>query len=124
MLILNDSSLVDRILNLAIRELVRQWFSEVCAGEPYDYDLHVYMIEVEPGGSAAALEEHDSCYEMIYIFKTKASMSITSSRSSRALTPICWRCAPNTRHRRQRWHSPEYPSLNPHVRGEGDRYEV
>jgi hypothetical protein len=98
MLILNNPILVDRIPDLVIRELVRLRFSEICAGEPYDYDLHGYMVVVEPGDSAAALEqevgfpllnnpfdgarygepdftpsfealeEHAGCYEMVFIF--------------------------------------------------------
>lgn len=46
MIILNDPALIDRILDPAIRDLVKQRFSEICAGEPYDYDLHGYMIVV------------------------------------------------------------------------------
>ncbi|SFN15292.1 hypothetical protein [Nitrosomonas communis] len=98
MLVLNDHNLVDRIPDPAIRELVQQRFTEICAGEPYDYDLHGYMVVVEPGDSVEtleqeigfpilrnlfdgasygepdfspsfeALEEHVSCYEMVYIF--------------------------------------------------------
>ncbi|MCO6427620.1 hypothetical protein [Nitrosomonas communis] len=98
MLILNDPSLVDRIPDLAIRELVQQRFSEICGVEPYDYDTHGYMIVVEPGDSVEvleqevgwpilrnffddtrygepdfspsfeALEEHANCYEMVFIF--------------------------------------------------------
>jgi hypothetical protein len=98
MLILNDPSLVDRIPDPAIRELVHRRFSEICGDELYDYDLHGYMIVVEPGDSVEvleqavgwpilqglfngsrygepdftptfeALEEHASCYEMVFIF--------------------------------------------------------
>jgi len=91
MLILNDPSLIDRILDPAIRDLVQQRFSQICAGEPYDFDLHGYMIVVEPGDSVEvleqeinwpilhdgepdftpsfeALEEHAYCYEMVFIF--------------------------------------------------------
>lgn len=98
MLILNDPSLVNHIPDLAIRELVHRRFSEICGGEPFDYDLHGYMIVVEPGDSVElleqevgwpilrnlfddsrygepdftpsfeALEEHASCYEMVFIF--------------------------------------------------------
>ncbi|SFM51565.1 hypothetical protein [Nitrosomonas communis] len=98
MLILNDPTLVHRISDPAIRSLVQQRFFEVCAGEPYDYDIHGYMVVVEPGDSIAALEqeigfpilhnlfddtcygepdfspsfealeEHAGCYELVYIF--------------------------------------------------------
>jgi hypothetical protein len=98
MIILNDPSLIDRIFDPAIRDLVQQRFSEICAGEPYDFDLHGYMIVVEPGDSVEvleqeigwpilhglfddtcygepdftpsfeALEEHAYCYEMVFIF--------------------------------------------------------
>lgn len=92
MLILNAPALASRILDPAIRGLVNQRFSEICAGEPNDYDRHGYMIVVEPGDSVAALEEeicypilhldgepdftpcfealeeHARCYEMIFIF--------------------------------------------------------
>lgn len=98
MLILNDSSLVDRIPDPDIRELVDRRFSEICGDEPYDYDTHGYMIVVEPEDSVEvleqtvgwpilqglfngsrygepdftptfeALEEHASCYEMVFIF--------------------------------------------------------
>ncbi|SFI86134.1 hypothetical protein [Nitrosomonas sp. Nm34] len=98
MIVLNDPHLANRIPDPAIPSLVQQRFSEVCAGEPYDYDLHGYMVVVEPGDSAEALEreigfpilrnsfdntcygepdftpsfealeEHESCYEMVFIF--------------------------------------------------------
>ena len=97
MIILNDPSLIKRIPVSAIRDLVQQRFSEICAGDPYDYDLHGYMIVVEPGDSVEileqeigwpilhglfdsrygepdftpcfeVLEEHAYCYEMVFIF--------------------------------------------------------
>jgi hypothetical protein len=98
MLILNDPALVNRIPDPDIRDLVHQRFSEICGAEPYDYDTHGYMIVVEPGDSVTALEEeisfpilrnlfddarygepdftpsfealeeHASCYEMVFIF--------------------------------------------------------
>lgn len=45
MLILNDPALINRIPDLAIRNLVHQRFSEICDGELYDYDLHGYMMK-------------------------------------------------------------------------------
>ncbi|SFM74332.1 hypothetical protein [Nitrosomonas communis] len=98
MLVINDPILINRIPDPAIRSLVQQRFSEVCAGEPYDYDIHGYMVVVEPGVSVEALErefdfpilrnpfndtrhgepdftpsfealeEHGGCYEMVFIF--------------------------------------------------------
>lgn len=41
--------------------LVEQRFREICAGEPYDYDSHGYMIVMEPVDSVDALEEGSSC---------------------------------------------------------------
>jgi hypothetical protein len=103
MLVLNDPSLVDRIPDPDIRNLVQQRFSEVCAGEPYEYDRHGYMVVVEPCDSVEALEqeigwpilqglfngshygepdftpsfevleEHASCYEMVFILSDGGS---------------------------------------------------
>jgi hypothetical protein len=97
MLILNDPALVNRISDSDIRSLAQQRFSEICASEPYDYDTHGYMIVVDPGDSVEVLEqeigwpifrnflddtrfgepdfsppfevleEHASCYEMVFI---------------------------------------------------------
>lgn len=60
MLVLNDPAQVNRIPDPAIRSLVQQRFSEVCAGEPYDYDTHGYMIVVEPRDGVEALEREIS----------------------------------------------------------------
>lgn len=61
MLILRDPALASTIADPDIRSLVEQRFVEICAGEAYDYDLHGYMIVVEPGDSVDALEEESSC---------------------------------------------------------------
>ena len=61
MLLLFDPNGVSRIADPDIRSLVTQRFTEVCAGEPYDVDMHGYMIVVEPGDTVAALEEECSC---------------------------------------------------------------
>ncbi len=61
MLILNDPALVNRIPDIAIRNLVFQRFSEICDGEPYNYDLHGYMIVVEPRDSIESLESEMCC---------------------------------------------------------------
>jgi hypothetical protein len=56
MLILRGPDLVHRIAHTQIRALVEQRFAEICAGEPYDYDHHGYMILVEPGDTGDALQ--------------------------------------------------------------------
>ncbi len=61
MLILKGPALASRITDRGIRRLVEQRFREVCAGVPYDYDLHGYMIVVEPGDTVDALEKETSC---------------------------------------------------------------
>ncbi len=61
MLILRDPALTSRISNPAIRKLAELRFAQVCAGEPYDYDQHGYMIVVEPGDSVDALEKETGC---------------------------------------------------------------
>jgi hypothetical protein len=103
MLILNDPALANHIPDSDIRSLAQQRFSEICAGEPYDSDLHGYMIVVEPGDSVEVLEqeigwpilrnifddtrygepdfsppfevleEHASCYEMVFILSDGGS---------------------------------------------------
>ncbi len=47
MLVVRNPAAVHRIANPAIRKLVAQRFAQICAGEPYDYDRHGYMIVVE-----------------------------------------------------------------------------
>ena len=61
MLILRDPAMARSITDPDIRALVQQRFREICAGEPYDYDQHGYTIVVEPGDSVDALEEESSC---------------------------------------------------------------
>lgn len=61
MLILRDPALAVDIAHPGIRNLVEQRFVEICAGETYDYDLHGYMIVVEPGDGVAALEKESNC---------------------------------------------------------------
>ena len=97
MLVLRDPALASRIADPGIRSLVEQRFAEILSGEAYDYDQHGYMVVVEPGDtfesleketfcpihrnifdeacygnpdfspSFEALEEHDDCYEMLFI---------------------------------------------------------
>lgn len=61
MLVLRNPESASRIADAGIRRLVEQRFSQVCNGEAYDYDLHGYMIVVEPGDSVSALEEESGC---------------------------------------------------------------
>ena len=61
MMILRGPNAISSIHDPGIRRLVEQRFAEICAKEPYDYDLHGYMIVVEPGDSVAALEKEIRC---------------------------------------------------------------
>ena len=97
MLVLRDPSVASDITDNDIRELVEQRFEDICDGEEYEADLHGFMIVVEPGdgvdvleaesgcpilcsyiGTARygdpefkpvfeCLEEHDTCYEMVFV---------------------------------------------------------
>ena len=61
MLILRSPESVSRIAHPGIRHLVEERFAQICAAEPYDVDRHGYMIVVEPGDTAMALEEESGC---------------------------------------------------------------
>ena len=61
MLILRGPELTSRIADLGIRQLVHLRFAQICNGEAYDYDLHGYIIVVEPSDSVSALEEESGC---------------------------------------------------------------
>ena len=97
MLILREPSQVSNITGPDLRKLVALRFAQVCSSEAYDYDRHGYMVVVEPGDtveqleqetsccitrnlfdetrygdpdfspSFETLEEHDECYEMVYL---------------------------------------------------------
>ena len=82
MLILRDPEVADSIVATPeIRRLVEQRFLDICADEPYEPDLHGYLIVVEPGDSVRDLEEESgcpfscfevveelaTCYEMVFI---------------------------------------------------------
>ena len=97
MLVLRDPSVASSIGDNDIRELVEQRFEDICDGEEYEPELHGFMIVVEPGdgvdvleaesscpilrsyiGNARygdpefkpvfeCLEEHDTCYEMVFV---------------------------------------------------------
>lgn len=61
MIILRNPSAISSISDPGIRRLAEHRFTEICAGEAYDYDLHGYMIVVEAGDSVDALEKESSC---------------------------------------------------------------
>ena len=88
MLVLRDPALARRIAVPEIRRLVEQWFLDVCTEEPYEPDIHGFVIVVEPGDSVRDLEEEsgcplldadvsspcfeileelDTCYEMVFV---------------------------------------------------------
>jgi len=81
MLVLRDPEATRRIAAPEIRRLVEQRFLDICDGEPYQPDLHGYMIVVEVGDSVQDLEEEsgcslsyfevleelDTCYEMVFV---------------------------------------------------------
>ena len=61
MVVLDGPGAVKGVPDPALRALVEQRFTDICAEEPYDYDTHGYMIVVEPGDSVAALEKESGC---------------------------------------------------------------
>lgn len=97
MLILRDPAHTQQVTDPDIRRLIARRFKEISAGEAYDYNRHGYMVVVEPGDtveqleqetsccitrnlfdetrygdpdfspSFESLEEHDECYEMVFI---------------------------------------------------------
>jgi hypothetical protein len=46
-----------RITDPGIRQLIERRFTEICAGEPYDRDVHGEMVVVEPGDTLESVEE-------------------------------------------------------------------
>ena len=97
MLVLRDPSVASGIADNDLRELVEQRFEDICDGEDFDPDLHGQFIVVEPFDRVEALEkesgcpilrsyignarygdpefkpvfecleEHDACYEMVFV---------------------------------------------------------
>jgi hypothetical protein len=81
MLVLRDPEATRSIVAPEIRRLVEQRFLDISCEEPYDPDLHGYMIIVEAGDSVQDLEEEsgcslsyfevleelDTCYEMVFV---------------------------------------------------------
>ena len=86
MLVLRDPEVARRIVAPEIRQLVEQRFLDICAEEPYEPDIHGFVIVVEPGDGVRDLEEEsgcpipdasspcfevleelDTCYEMVFV---------------------------------------------------------
>ena len=61
MIVLSDPALANSIIDPCLRSLVEQRFENICDGEEYEADLHGYMIVVELGDSAEALEAESGC---------------------------------------------------------------
>jgi hypothetical protein len=57
MIVLRDPQATNQITDPYIRELVALRWSQVLAGEPYDYNRHGYMVVVEPGDTVEQLEQ-------------------------------------------------------------------
>ena len=57
MISLRDPRATSQITDPYIRDLVSLRWSQVLAGEPYDYDRHGYMVVVEPGDTVEQLEQ-------------------------------------------------------------------
>ena len=57
MIVLRDPAATSQITDPYIRELVSLRWSQILAGEPYDYDRHGYMVVVEPGDTVEQLEQ-------------------------------------------------------------------
>ncbi len=57
MIVLRDPQATSQITDPYIHELVSLRWSQVLAGEPYDYDRHGYMVVVEPGDTVEQLEQ-------------------------------------------------------------------
>lgn len=57
MIVLRDPLTAGEVTDPYIRELVALRFTQVMAGEPYDYDRHGYMVVVETGDTVQQLEQ-------------------------------------------------------------------
>ena len=57
MIVLRDPVATSQITDSYIHELVSLRWSQILAGEPYDYDRHGYMVVVEPGDTVEQLEQ-------------------------------------------------------------------
>jgi hypothetical protein len=57
MIVLREGVATSQITDPYIHELVSLRWSQILAGEPYDYDRHGYMVVVEPGDTVEQLEQ-------------------------------------------------------------------
>ena len=57
MIVLREGVATSQISDPYIHELVSLRWSQVLAGEPYDYNRHGYMVVVEPGDTVEQLEQ-------------------------------------------------------------------
>jgi hypothetical protein len=60
MLILRDPAATSQITDPYIHELVSLRWSQILAGESYDYDRHGYMVIVESGDTVEQVEQETS----------------------------------------------------------------
>lgn len=56
MIVLRDPATTSQIADPYIHDLVFLRFTQILAGEPYDYDRHGYMVVVESGDTVEQLE--------------------------------------------------------------------
>ena len=57
MIVLRDPATTSQVTDPYIHDLVSLRWSQILAGEPYDYDRHGYMVIVEPGDTVEQLEQ-------------------------------------------------------------------
>ena len=57
MIVLRDPAATSQITDPYIHDLVSLRWSQILAGEPYEYDRHGYMVVVEPGDTVEQLEQ-------------------------------------------------------------------
>ena len=57
MIVLCDPAATSQVTDPYIHDLVALRWSQVLAGEPYDYDRHGYMVVVEPGDTVEQMEQ-------------------------------------------------------------------
>ena len=64
MIVIKHQSHIDHIPDPDIRTFVQNRFIQICdglAGEPFDPDLHGYLIVVKPGDAVADIEMESRC---------------------------------------------------------------
>jgi hypothetical protein len=57
MIVLPDPQAINQVTDPYIRDLVSLRWTQILAGEPYDYDRHGYMVIVESGDTVEQLEQ-------------------------------------------------------------------